>query len=176
MKTKSISKKTVIHNLSVIRLVFAIFFVLLTATNAFSQQVNFSGTWLLNEGKSSSVEGGFRFAPTTIVISHNGNELSVQSTMPLPEGDFTFRSKYTLDGKECSNILFQDNVRKSTAQWSADGKSLTFAHTMNFNGNEFKSSETWKLNETDKTLTIENVFNTPNGEMRLTNVYDKKQP
>jgi hypothetical protein len=40
--------------------------------------------------------------------------------------------------------------------------------------NEFKSSETWKINDSDKTLVIETVFNGPNGEMKSTNVYDKK--
>jgi len=176
MKTKSISWKIKNRCSALTWPIVALFLIMLTASNAFPQQVNFSGTWALNEGKSSPVEGGFRFAPAKIEITHTGSELSVQSTMTGPQGDFTFSSKYTLDGKECSNVLFQDNVRKSVVQWSADGKSLTFTHTMNFNGNEFKSNEIWKLNDTDKTLTIENVFNTPNGEMRMTNVYDKKQP
>lgn len=136
--------------------------------------VNFTGTWALNVSKSSPVEGNFRFAPATLVINHNGNDLSVQSTMPGPEGDFSFNSKYTLDGKECANVLFQDNIRKSVVQWSGDGKTLTFSHTMNFNGNEFKSTENWKLNAADKTLAIESIFNTPNGQMKMTNVYDKK--
>ncbi|MGB4293417.1 MAG: hypothetical protein WBJ37_11130 [Bacteroidales bacterium] len=173
MKTKTILRKTETFGPSLLLITVAAILMSLSVAKS-NAQVNFSGTWVLNETKSSPVEGGFRFAPTTINITHNGNELSVQSTMQGPDGDFTFNSKYTLDGKECSNVLFQENVRKSVVQWSADKKSLTFTHTMNFNGNEFKSTETWTLNETDKTLAIENVFNTPNGEMRMTNVYDKK--
>jgi hypothetical protein len=74
--------------------------------------------------------------------------------------------------------MFGDNIRKSLVTWSADKKSLVFSHTMNFERDgqsmEMKSTETWKINESDKTLAIESVFNTPNGEMRRTNVYDKK--
>jgi hypothetical protein len=136
--------------------------------------VNFSGTWAFNESKSSPSEGGFRFAPSQLVITQNGVDLSVESARSGPDGsDSKSTAKYTTDGKECSNTAFGDNVRKSVVKWSSDGKSLVFSHTMSFNGNEMKTSETWKLTD-GKTLSVESSFTTPDGEMKSTNVYDKK--
>jgi hypothetical protein len=152
--------------------------MLLSVFKSNAQTVNFSGTWALNEAKSSPVEGGFRFAPTKLVITHSGNDLSVQRTSQGPNGEFTSNDKFTLDGKECTNTLFGNNTRKSVVKWSSDDKTLTFSHSMTFERDgqsmTFNSTENWKLNEADKTLAIETVMNTPNGEMRVTNVYDKK--
>ena len=118
-------------------------------------------------------------AATSMVITQDGNNLTIDRTSQGPNGeDFKSTSKFTLDGKECVNTVFGNNTMKSIVTWSADKKSLGFAHTMNFERdgqtNEFKSSETWKINDADKTMAIETVFNGPNGEMKITNVYDKK--
>jgi hypothetical protein len=149
-----------------------------TTVSAQTGSVNFSGTWAFNESKSTQSEGGFRFAPALLAVNHSGTNIDIESTSNGPNGEFKSNSKYTTDGKECSNTMFGDNIRKSLVTWSADKKSLVFSHTMNFERDgqsmEMKSTETWKINESDKTLAIESVFNTPNGEMRRTNVYDKK--
>jgi hypothetical protein len=141
--------------------------------------VNFSGSWAFNEAKSTPSEGGFRMGASLYVITQDGNNLSVESTRPGRDGqEMKSTSKFTLDGKECSNPAFGNTMRKSVVKWSADGKSLTFSHIMNFERDgettEFKSTETWKINEADKTLVLETVMNTPNGEMKTTNVYNKK--
>ena len=140
-----------------------------------AQSVSFSGTWAFNESKSTPAQGGPRFAPVLMVITQEGNNLTVERTSKGQNGeDMKTTSKFTLDGKECVNQGFQNSTRKSTVTWSADKKSLAFAHTMTFNENDMKFAETWKLNETDKTLAVETVFNGQDGEMKTTNVYDKK--
>jgi hypothetical protein len=155
------------------------FFILTSFVNTIAQTgTDFSGTWVLNESKSTQPEGGFSMAPVSMVITQEGINLTVERTSNGPNGDeFKSTAKFTTDGKECSNTMFRDNVRKSIVKWSPDKKSLMFDHSMTFERdgqtNEFKSSETWKLNA-DKTLAVETVFNTPNGEMKSTNVYDKK--
>jgi len=94
--------------------------------------VNFTGTWAFNESKSTQSEGGFRFAPSLLVVNHSGTGIDIESTSNGPNGEFKSNSKYTTDGKECSNKIFGDNIRKSLVNWSADKKSLVFSHTMNF--------------------------------------------
>jgi hypothetical protein len=141
--------------------------------------VNFSGTWSFNESKSSPAEGGFRMGAGTLVVTQEGINLTVDRTSRGPDGnDMKTTSKFTLDGKACVNTVFGNNTRSSNVTWSADGKILNFAHTMKFEmdgqSNEFKSSEALRINDSDKTLVIETVFNGPNGEMKATNVYDKK--
>lgn len=156
-----------------------ILFVSTSASYAQTGKISFSGTWAFNESKSTPAEGGFRFAASQMVVTQDGNNLTNESTRKNRDGeDVKSTSKYTLDGKECSNPAgFGNSTRKSVVTWSADGKTLGFAHTSNFEMNgetrEFKSSESWKLND-DKTLAVETVFNGPNGETKMTNVYDKK--
>jgi hypothetical protein len=160
---------------------FGISLILLSGSLSIQAQtakMDFSGTWAFNESKSTQAEGGFRFAPTKMVITQDGNNLSVERTSVRQGGEeFKSTDKFTLDGKECVNPMFNSS-RKTMVKWSEDGKTLAFSHTMSFDRDgqtqEFKTSEIWKYNETDKTLAVETSFTGPNGEMKLSNVYDKK--
>jgi len=66
---------------------------------------------------------------------------------------------------------------KSTATWSADGKSLTITTKMAFERDgqsmEFTTTEVWTLNS-PASLTIVSKRNTPNGEVTTKMAYDKK--
>jgi hypothetical protein len=153
--------------------------LMVSAMRAQTGSVNFSGSWAFNEAKSTPAEGGFRMGANSYVITQDGNNMTVESTRAGRDGqEMKTTAKYTLDGKECSNTVFGTNIQKSVVTWSADGKTLTFSNTMNFERDgtttEFKSTQIWKINEADKTFVLESVMNTPNGEMRTTNVYDKK--
>jgi hypothetical protein len=91
------------------------FFILTSFVNTIAQTgTDFSGTWVLNESKSTQPEGGFRMAPVSMVITQEGINLTVERTSNGPDGDeFKSTAKFTTDGKECSNTMFRDNVRKS---------------------------------------------------------------
>lgn len=140
--------------------------------------VNFSGTWALNESKSKFGDGPFRMAASTLIVKQEGNNLSVERTMNGPDGqEMKMTAKYTLDGKECENSGIMDMKTKSTVTWSADKKSIIVASStlfsMNGDNMEMKSSESWKL-EGDKSLRIDAVNGTPDGDMKTSAVYDKK--
>ena len=158
-------------------IVLLITFISLAAVQAQSGSADFSGTWAFNESKSSPSQGNFRMAPGKLVITHNGINLAVERTSSGPNGDIVSNDKFTTDGNECVNTLFGNNTRKSTVKWSPDGKSLLFSHYMKFEmqgeTREMTTSETWKLND-PSTLSVETSFNGPNGEVKNTNVYDKK--
>ena len=156
-----------------------ILFLSNSTTFAQTGKPNFSGTWALNESKSTPTEGGFRMGASMMAITQDGNNLSNESTRKNQNGeDVKSTSKFTLDGKECVNPAgFGNSTRTSVLTWSADGKSLNFAHAMKFDRNgettEFKSTESWKIND-DKTLSIETVMNFQGEERKITNIYDKK--
>jgi hypothetical protein len=175
MKTKAFTT----FGTGVISLAVVFFLAMqLSTVQAQTGKMNFTGTWAFNESKSTAAEGGFRFAPSMMVVTQDGNNLTVERTSVRPGGeDFKSTDKFTLDGKECVNPMFNSS-RKSMVKWSEDGKVLAFSHTMTFerdgNSQEFKTSEIWKYNETDKTLTVETSFAGPDGEMKTANVYDKK--
>jgi hypothetical protein len=113
-----------------------------------------------------------------MVVTQQGNILTVESTMPGRDGEeMKTTSKYNLDGTLSENPMF-NTTRKSTAAWSADKTSLTIASTMTFErdgeSREIKSTETWKLAEGGKVLMLENVRPGRDGEMKTTVAYDKK--
>lgn len=138
-------------------------------------QVNFSGTWGLNESKSNFGDSQFHFAPSTMTVTEADNNLAVESTMQGPDGEMKMSAKYTLDGQPSENAGFMDSKRKSVVTWSTDKTSITIATTMDMNGNEFKTSETWKLAEGGKVLSIDQSMpSMDGGEMKMTIVYDKK--
>ena len=153
----------------------ALFFACVSLT----AQVNFAGTWNLNAEKSQFGGGPGGGGPR--IITQNGNNLSVETSMRGFDGGEPIKmvTKYTLDGKPTENTRTSpmgDMTSKSTATWSADKKSLTIVTTMSFNGNEMKTTETWKLSADGKSLSIESVrpgFG-GGGEMKTTMVYDKQ--
>lgn len=152
--------------------------VLMLSSAVLSGQANFSGTWAFNDSKSDFGDSQFRFAATTLVITQEGNALTVESTMPGRDGgEMKITSKYNLDGTVSENPMF-NTTRKSTAAWSADKTSLTITSTMTFErdgqSREMKTTETYKLAEGGKVLMIESVRPGRDGEMKTTAAYDKK--
>ena len=165
------------ETLSLKRLLFAALFCL-TASGLFAQ-TNFAGTWALNESKSDFGGSQFRFAATSMVVTQDANTLTVESTMPGRDGgEMKTSAKYTLDGKVSENPVF-NTTRKSTVSWSPDKSSMIIASTMTFDMNgesrEIKSTDTWKLTDGGKLLTVESVRpGRDGGEMKTVAAYDKK--
>jgi hypothetical protein len=157
-------------------LVFVVFCV--TTSGLFAQS-NFAGTWAFNEAKSNFGDSQFRFAATSMIVTQDANTLSVESTMPGRDGgEIKTSARYTFDGKVSENPMF-NSTSKSIVTWSADKSSLTIASTMTFDmggeTREMKSTETWKLLDEGKVLSIESVRpGRDGGEIKTTAAYDKK--
>lgn len=180
-----------VKNLKIIlsAMVIMAFFIVPFSTNGQTGKVNFSGTWTLNAEKSTfgSGPGGpggqppqgqapqtrrSGFGGGSFVAKQEANLLTVERT----RGDQTITSKYTLDGKECVNSTGRGES-KSTATWSADGKSLKIVTTRSFSRDgqtrEIKSTEEWTLTS-PSVLSIVTTTPTQSGERKTTMVYDKK--
>ena len=152
-------------------------FLLLVSAGLFAQP-NFTGSWAFNESKSNFGGSQFRFAATAMTVVQDGNNMTVESTMPSRDGgERKSTDKFTLDGKVCENPMF-NSVRKSTLTWSEDKSALIIASVMNFErdgqSQEFKTTAIWKLAEDGKVLTIESTFPSPDGDIKTTVAYDKK--
>ena len=155
-------------------LIVVMIMVLPNLANAQSGKVNFAGNWTFNEGKSNLGDSGRRFGGGDMVVKQESNLLTIERTRTNRDGEtVNMTSKYTLDGKESTNT-FGQGESKSTAKWSADGKTLTIVTKMSFNGNDFTSTEVWTMKDA-KTLSIDSTRpNRDGGEMKTTRVYDKK--
>jgi hypothetical protein len=141
-------------------------------------KTNFAGTWAMNAEKSTLPQGGGggggggggqRMGGGNFTITQDANLLTQSRTGQ--DGAVT-ATKYTLDGKESVNTT-RGGDSKSTAKWSADGKSLTIVTKSNFNGNERTSTAVWSLVDA-KTLSIVSTRQGQNGEVKTTMIYDKK--
>ena len=148
-------------------------------TSARFAKTNFAGEWTLSKEKSKMTEGQ-RIIFNRLVVTQNGNDLSVSRTGQSPEGqEFTMDEKITLDGKESQNAFFDGMVKKkSTTKWSGDEKILTINSAVVFNrdGNEVTTNvtEIWDTTKGPNALTINYSSNSPNGEVKDIYVYDKK--
>ena len=132
----------------------------------------FSGKWVLNSPESTLGEQ-FSFAPSVVTITQDKNTLSYERVVNMMGEDRTQTSKFTLDGKECSNPGFRDSEVKSTANWSADGKVLTINSKVDMGGNEMTITEKYSKNAAGK-LVIDHTMNGQMGEMTEKWVFDKK--
>jgi len=152
------------------------------ALNAQGSKANFAGTWAFNAEKSNLGDAAGGGAPRmggggNFVATQDANTLTVESTRTNQNGEaVTTTSKYTLDGKVSVNTTARGES-KSTATWSADGKSLTIVTTRSFERDgtttEMKTTEVWSLTS-PTVLSRVSTMNTPNGERKTTMVYDKK--
>jgi len=167
-------------NLSILMQVLSMTIVLAlvapVTTLAQGGKANFAGTWTLNAQKSTTPQGGGgggggrgMGGGTNFTITQDANTLTQTTTSQ----DGTARStKYTLDGKESVNKMGQGESR-STAKWSADGRSLTIVTKSNFGGTERTSTAVWSLVD-GKSLSILSTRQGQDGEQKTTRVYDKK--
>lgn len=180
---KNVENRT-INSSKFMRLIsWAIILVLIAPvmTNAQAGKTNFAGDWTLNAEKSTQPQGGqgggMRMGGGNFVATQEDNLLTVVRTRTGQDGQpTTMTMKYTLDGKESINTSPRGDS-KSTATWSADGKTLTIvtSRTMDMNGQSttMKSTEVWTLTDA-KILSIAATRQGPNGEVKANNVYDKK--
>jgi hypothetical protein len=158
-----------------ISLTIMLAFIIPVTMNAQAGKANFSGTWALNAEKSTTGQGGGRRGGFggNFVAKQEANLLTVDRTRTNQAGEATTTtSKYTLDGKESVNSTGRGES-KSTAKWSADGKSLSIVTKSSFNDNEFTTTQVWALTDA-KTLTITSTRPSQDGEVTTKMVYDKK--
>ena len=157
-------------------------FVLVSFTlfAAETNKVDFSGEWSLNEDKSDFGESRWRRAPSKVTIAQKENDLTITRVSAGRDGgERVTTEKYTLDGKACKNEGFRNQVKESTVKWAEDSKSLIISSVMIFerDGDEFEitTTETLKISEDGKTLSIDVSSTSPRGDRKVTQVFDKAE-
>ena len=167
-------------NIRVASFLFLVAFLMTSfVTDAAPKKAKFSGEWTLNEEKSYVAEYGENVAATKIVINQKWKKLTIERFGTSPEGDeFKYSIMFTLDGKECENIMMETTKMKSTANWSDDKQSITITSTVWFEweGNELEVAlvEILKFTEDGNFLSISQNASTDYGDIENTLIYDKK--
>jgi len=141
-------------------------------------QPNFSGSWALNESKSTLGDGP-RMSASSMTINQQEGLISIDLVRPsFDGGDVSSSEKYTLDGKESVNQGMMDSSVKTITTWSDDKKELRFAKTILFDMNgdtmELKITDVWSISDDGQTLTVKSAMSSQMGDINLVLVYDKK--
>lgn len=149
--------------------------------NAQGSKPNFAGTWTLNAEKSTMPQGGggggMRMGGGNFTATQDATTLTVERSFTNQNGEtMKTTTKYSLDGKETVNAS-QRGESKSTAKWSADGKTLNIetSRTFDMNGETrtMKTSEAWTLTDA-KTLSVTSTrLDRDGNEVKTTMVYNK---
>jgi len=167
-------------NIRVASFLFLVAFLMTSfVMDAAPKKVKFSGEWTLNEEKSYVAEYGESMAVTKMVIIQKGKKLTIEKFGTSQEGeDYNYSEMYTLDGKECENIIFETTKKKSTVIWSDDKQSLTITSTIwfEFDGNELEVAlvEIFKFTEDGNFLSMNQKASTDYGDLENTLIYEKK--
>jgi hypothetical protein len=138
---------------------------------------DFSGTWVLDAGKSSA-EGSMQVPTTsTYVIVQVGDSINAELRSTGEAGEMVLKKVWRVDGKAWINYLtYQgtDMTLSSVLSWT--GTVLTIHTTTEFNGTPVEQNESWTLSTDGTTLTHATVT-TANGEefARMSLVFVKKK-
>jgi len=139
------------------------FLVLLFSNSATGQKSDFNGTWKLDMSKVP-VTGNFPVL-TKIIINIKGDSLITERFYNTGDGQvYPFNENLTLDGKE-NMITIYEMPRKSKATWKEKDVVLIHETTTTANGSngavDFKSTETWTVDNANNILKISfknNIF------------------
>lgn len=141
---------------------------------------DFSGTWVLNEDKSTFGSFGPGFAPAKLEVVHKDDVLSVKTTMIREYADDeTTGQTYPLNGTEVKGA-FRGYPRTTIAtagdnRWSISMDSVTEV-PIGPVGRKIKSREMWSLSDNGAQLTIHSVSDPFRGSEKVeqTLVFDRR--
>jgi hypothetical protein len=150
-------------------------FVLIFSNFATAQKADFTGTWKIDSTKIP-VTGNF---PVLIQITINikGDSLLTERLYDTGDGQvYPFDENLTLDGKECM-ITIYDMPRKTKVSWLEKDVILILESTTTANSSngpaDFKSIETWTVDNINNILTISFKNNSYAGEVTGAFIFNK---
>ena len=152
-------------------IVFVIALVLISSTS-FSQKGNLSGNWKLNSEKSE-IGDQFSLAPDNLVVKHSKKALELEKNGSMQGEEYTLSDVYTLDGEECENPGWMDQVKKSTATFDKKTKVLKIISKIPLDdGGEVELVEEIVLD--GENLVIESSAYTAYGDLVERFIFDKE--
>ena len=139
---------------------------------------DFSGSWVLNEEKSTLGKMGAGLAPARLEVVQHGNDLTIRTTRVLEYADDQVtEEKLTLDGAE-SKSQFMNSPRVTTARLSADGRQLKTDSTVSLvwgpPGSKMTVTDIWQLGAHGDELSIQRSSASFMGQQNMTLVFARR--
>ncbi|MDX2044497.1 MAG: hypothetical protein SF097_25025 [Acidobacteriota bacterium] len=148
------------------------------AVGVAAAKANFSGTWIMDKSKSEGLPPEME---QTMVVTQEGDKLTLETTLINGEQKQTIKDSYTLNGTAedfAPRVGGMTGKGKRTAKWSADGNGIEVSEDAKLETPDGEANTTmkrkWVLSADGKTLTIELQFNGPNGEVVSKRTFAKK--
>ena len=167
-------------NIRVSSLLFLVAFLMISlVTYAGPKKVKFTGEWTLNKADSYIAEYGEMMASAKLKITQKRKNLVIERVGTSQTGEnYTYTEMYTLDGKECENTIYETTIKKSTAAWSEDKKSITITSTVLFEyeGNKMEIGliETLEFTEDGNSLSVSQFASSSYGDIENTLIFNKE--
>lgn len=153
------------------KLIYLLAFSILSIATM-GEGTNFSGTWKLNNEKSTLFDQ-FSLAPIQMIVIQTADTLMVERHGSFQGQEYVTKDKISLDGKACVNIGWMGSKKTSTAVWSEDGKTLTISSKLpTQDQGEATMNEVFRME--DPNLKIELNASSSMGEMSETYLLDKQ--
>jgi hypothetical protein len=129
--------------------------------------VDFSGTWVFDASKSDQQMGGRGGTPSDMTITQTGNEITITTT----RGGNPVETKYTMDGAEHTSSGPGGDVKYKAV---LSGNDLTITGTRTTQRGEMPINTKYSLSADGKVLTVANTMNFQGQETVRKQVYNKK--
>lgn len=138
-----------------------------------AQVSDFSGTWTINNEKSTLFEQ-YSLAPSQLILTQSADSLTVEKHGNFQGTDYVTNERFGLNGAESINPGMMPESRKtSVAVWSENGKILTISSRLpTQTQGEVTQKEVYQM--IGDSLRLEFTSASSMGEMAETYVFDKQ--
>jgi mannan endo-1,4-beta-mannosidase len=139
---------------------------------------DFSGAWVLDEGRSDLGRMGAGSAPAKLEVVQSHGSLLIRTTRVLEYADDQVtEERLTLDGAEAKSE-FMNSPRVTTASLSPDGSAALINSVVTFNRNGSVSKlvirQTWRIIEGGDALVMKVAISSPRGDQQQTMVFYRR--
>jgi hypothetical protein len=138
---------------------------------------NFSGVWVLDKDRSFSNAPGLE---QTLTITHNGDQISLESKQKTAQGERVINETYTLNGQmgDFTPAAPPGAKGKRKAAWLPNARGVVIEDeitTDSPNGPVVqKIMRKWSLSADGNTLTVDYYFDDQRGSFEAKRVFAKK--
>ncbi|HEX8091635.1 MAG TPA: hypothetical protein VF762_22470 [Blastocatellia bacterium] len=154
-------------------------FVMTALTAAAVDKPNFSGTWIMDQGKS---EGLPPDVEQIMKVSQADDKITLETKVVTDQGSFTITDSYTVNGKEADFVpqtpQGPNGKGKRTAKWAADGAGIEVTEEATFETPDGainqQMTRKWSLSPDGKTLIIDLNSKGPQGAVHTKRTFVKK--
>jgi hypothetical protein len=151
----------------------------LTLPAAARAQADFSGTWVLDTGRSQGLPEGLE---QTMTVKQSGDRIELEIHLRGPQGEQRTPDAYVLDGKETdfrpAIVGGGSGTGRRTSRWLDGKRGFEARERATLEGPDGEVAVTvarkWTLAPDGNTLTIEMTMSGPQGEQASTRVYTRK--